>query len=179
MIIVQCSFLDSKQCRRCKEWKPFSEFYPAKENRDGIHSYCKSCSKTRAAASRKAATGERRERIRAQNRESYSRHADRRLKHAKEWNRRNPEKVRRVSRVSSLNYIARKQKSAGSFTASEWHALLDRYGHKCLWCGSLHKLCADHVIPLSQGGDNTIGNIQPLCARCNQRKGTRDLDFRS
>lgn len=178
MIIIQHSFFDSKRCRRCGEWKPFSEFYPAKGYRDGVSSYCKSCSKKCAVASRKGATGDRRERMRAQNRESYRRHADRHLKRSKEWNRRNPERVRRVSRVSSLNYIARKRKSNGSFTVSEWRALLDKYEHRCLWCGASRNLCADHVIPLSQGGGNTIDNIQPLCATCNQRKGSRVLDFR-
>lgn len=30
--------------------------------------------------------------------------------------------------------------------------------------------CVDHITPLSQGGDNSRWNLQPLCASCHNRK---------
>ncbi len=65
------------------------------------------------------------------------------------------------------------------FTEEEWLALLERYGHRCLACGATEFLSADHIVPLSLGGSNHIGNIQPLCILCNCLKGATVRDYRS
>lgn len=39
-------------------------------------------------------------------------------------------------------------------------------GNKCLFCGSQKDIEYHHIVPLSQGGDNRINNIVPLCAIC-------------
>jgi 5-methylcytosine-specific restriction endonuclease McrA len=77
------------------------------------------------------------------------------------------------------NYRARKKKARGSFTDLQFKSLCDIYGNKCLRCGSTtEKLIADHVRPLSRGGNNTIKNIQPLCFRCNCWKHAKTIDYR-
>lgn len=43
----------------------------------------------------------------------------------------------------------------------------------CLSCGMVGPVTIDHIIPLSLGGTNTVDNIQPLCNRCNSKKGNR------
>lgn len=48
-----------------------------------------------------------------------------------------------------------------------------RDGFRCVYCGSLHDLTLDHVIPRSQGGRDTWENLVTACNRCNHRKGNR------
>ena len=71
-------------------------------------------------------------------------------------------------------------KAGGSFTPAEWKALCDFYGSKCLACGEVKPLTADHIIPISKGGSSNIKNIQPLCLSCNISKGNRhNTDYRT
>jgi len=76
------------------------------------------------------------------------------------------------------NYRAKKLSSIGNFSSLEFRGLLEKYKHKCLWCGISNRIEADHVILLSQGGTNYISNIQPLCRSCNAKKHTKTIDFR-
>jgi len=41
---------------------------------------------------------------------------------------------------------------------------------KCVDCGSKEKLEYDHIIPVSEGGANTVRNLQILCEKCNRKK---------
>jgi 5-methylcytosine-specific restriction protein A len=68
--------------------------------------------------------------------------------------------------------------NGGSYTEEEWFALCEKYGHICLWCHRKTKLTVDHIIPISRGGTNDIGNIQPLCLHCNLEKSDKIMDFR-
>lgn len=73
---------------------------------------------------------------------------------------------------------ARLRGSRGTFTRREWEDLCASYGNRCLCCGSEGPLTADHIVPVSKGGKNTIDNIQPLCMPCNSRKQTKSTDYR-
>ncbi len=94
-----------------------------------------------------------------------------------EWKRLHKEE----DRIKSANRRALKKQVGGSFTLQEWRDLCAYYNYTCLRCGRREpeiKLAADHVIPLSQGGRNSIDNIQPLCIACNSSKWNKAIDYR-
>lgn len=50
-------------------------------------------------------------------------------------------------------------------------AVLARDEFRCVLCGSEHDLHADHLLPVSLGGETSLENLQTLCAACNTSKG--------
>jgi hypothetical protein len=54
------------------------------------------------------------------------------------------------------------------------------FGGKCLRCDvdDPSLLVKDHIVPIYQGGDDSIRNLQPLCRKCNASKGPESIDFR-
>jgi len=73
-----------------------------------------------------------------------------------------------------------KIKIIGSHTPAEWEALKMKYGYMCLCCKSVEpiiQLSRDHIVPLSKGGSDDIGNLQPLCRSCNSRKYNKTINF--
>ncbi len=52
--------------------------------------------------------------------------------------------------------------------------LILAYQPWCSACGTTEQLTADHILAYSQGGSNTLDNLQVLCRSCNSRKQRRD-----
>lgn len=90
------------------------------------------------------------------------------------WRKNNPHKGRQYNQTRRV----REKGCKGGFTANEWSDLLDKYGHKCLRCGTTENITADHVVPISLGGSGFISNIQPLCRSCNSKKHNKIIDYR-
>ena len=64
----------------------------------------------------------------------------------------------------------------GSHTREEWEQKKEQYGNHCFYCyKQLKRLTKDHIIPVRDGGGNTIDNIVPACMGCNRRKGTKPI----
>jgi 5-methylcytosine-specific restriction endonuclease McrA len=66
----------------------------------------------------------------------------------------------------------RRAREVGKITPAEWLEILERYGHRCAYCGASGKLTIDHVVPLSKGGLHHPSNLVPACSSCNSRKHT-------
>lgn len=119
----------------------------------------------------------------------YVKNKERIAEYGKKYREQNKEIIRKkrslyyqsnkeTKRASNQRRRANKRGCFGSFTKEEFVELCNKYGNKCLMCGEVKPLSADHIIPISAGGENTIKNIQPLCVSCNSKKHTKILDFR-
>ena len=105
---------------------------------------------------------------------------------AKEWWKKHPERRKEVvakyegshpeaKQTRKARYRSRLLNAEGTFTRREWAERKAQFGNRCAYCGRRTKLLtADHYVPLSKGGTNTIDNIIPACPDCNRRKWSRD-----
>jgi 5-methylcytosine-specific restriction endonuclease McrA len=101
------------------------------------------------------------------------------LARSKKWAGNSPEKVRQAKANYLRKRRAARHASRGNFTVQEFKELCEIYGNKCLACGDTRApLKADHVVPLTNGGSDTISNIQPLCGSCNREKFVNIIDYR-
>lgn len=110
-------------------------------------------------------------------RKSREKHAEERNAYQREYGKANRDKLTLYTNTRR----ARKLEAEGSHSDEEWQELKAFYNFKCLCCGQQEpnvKLTRDHVIPLTQGGSDSIDNVQPLCARCNSKKNNKHIDYR-
>lgn len=152
--------LELKLCGACARWLTLDHFCPVRgsgSQSDGLFYWCRDCQ--RAYSQRRQR--EHPEEVAAAN---------------QRWRESHPEATRGHRR----DYRARKAGAEGRFTDAEFRSLCKAMGNRCLCPGMNHEglLVADHVVPLSKGGRNDISNIQPLCARHNDTKGTKTIDYR-
>lgn len=90
-----------------------------------------------------------------------------------------PSTYRRNKRLSEATRRARKASAFGVVSKLEMDEIERMYGSACLKCGATGELQWDHVKPLAKGGAHSIGNLQRLCRKCNERKQAREHDYRS
>lgn len=90
---------------------------------------------------------------------------------AKMWKKENTDKVNAGSR----SYASRRRGAVGSYSVNDFIRLKNIYMGLCAYCKKNKSDSIDHVVPLSKGGSNYIGNILPVCKRCNSSKGSKTL----
>ena len=119
------------------------------------------------------------ERVAACKRAYYDQNREQVIARSTGWAENNREKVKQFKANNRRKRRAEKHASRDSFTAKEFEELCERYGNKCLSCGSMGVVLeADHVVPLTRGGSDDISNMQPLCGSCNRRKFVDTVDYR-
>lgn len=79
-------------------------------------------------------------------------------------------------KVYCSNRRAKIYGSCGNHTPKEWEDLKKSYMYRCVYCGvETANLTQDHIVPIKNGGDNSIENIVPACGLCNSKKGAKSL----
>ena len=86
------------------------------------------------------------------------------------WRQDNPDKVHRTNKI---NQAKRKKAKVFKVTVKDWKKLLNQYNFCCFYCKDKGEMTMDHIIPISRGGNHSIGNIIPACKSCNSKKNKR------
>lgn len=143
------------------------EYY--QNNKEAIKAHVKEY--TKRTGYRYKINDEQRERSNARARAWYEGNKQIVKDRAKLWKKANKEKVR----ANTRDYVSRKANAVGRYSTKDYIRLLRRNLNKCYYCHEKEANSIDHVLPLSRGGTNYIGNIVPACGSCNYSKGPRTL----
>jgi 5-methylcytosine-specific restriction endonuclease McrA len=188
--------MDEKKCRKCREVKPATSEYFARNKKtpDGYQLHCKACTllyreenRERAAIRTRAWRADNPERV-VESRKSYYIANRERLSYqaserARAWRDANKERLaeyRRTRRALNREAVrardskrrALKRNADGTYTGVDIEEQLNRQKGKCYYCScklgkSYH---VDHIVPLSRGGSNRPENLVCACAACNLSK---------
>ena len=156
-----------KTCRICKVSQTLDNFKDMSRNKYNKSPYCIPCEKQRR-------------------REYYIKNAEHIKEKSSKWKKDNPEKVkeiRKLNRQKNLQKIRLRSKNKEGRRRSRKRnngefLILNKelkkiYLSPCVVCKSTEKIAADHIIPIAKGGRHSIGNLQPLCKKCNSSKGQK------
>jgi 5-methylcytosine-specific restriction endonuclease McrA len=188
----------TKRCTKCGVTKPVDQFAPRGDAPHLLRSHCRECRKAtkaeyRAAnieavrASDAAYREQNAEVINARIKRWYAEHPDRAAEMRREERQRNADRRKAYNRAyreahpdlyrnAYNNRRARLKGNGGTHTVVEWAAVKAAQDYTCPHCRKREPeitLTRDHIIPLSKGGTNDIGNVQGLCALCNSRKSAK------
>lgn len=104
-----------------------------------------------------------------QERAMYQKHREKKLAQGRIWSKNNPDKTRAQNQK-------RRARLANAKTFLVRPKDVERlYKSKCLFCENRQRIDLDHAIPLSRGGDHSIGNLIPLCDNCNSTKYNKTI----
>jgi 5-methylcytosine-specific restriction endonuclease McrA len=173
------------KCIVCGQVKPVEDFPKDRHCKKGHRSDCKKCYNARKMASRggpnprKLKTARQLKKRRDQyNRDYYRQKQDDLKERARQYRQKNRDIVLERDRVRKARNRAKSFGITEHFTLEQWLNLRKLCGEKCVSCKEAKPLTVDHIVPLSEGGSNTIDNIQPLCKSCNSSKLKKVKDYR-
>lgn len=188
-----------KRCARCRKILEPESFGSHTRYKDGKQPSCKQCTTeyrldwkhkkllvdpdyfNRESRERRLKNPEA---VRQYKKEWRDKNLDKARNYAVDWARRNPGSVKRNSanwiannpeKVAASKHSRRTRKLAnGVFDVRESY-IARLYASNCVDCGSNKNIELDHVMPISRGGAQSEGNLQPLCRFCNRSKGNKTM----
>lgn len=174
--------LDTRVCYRCGEERPLAAFTRRVDDRH--YNMCRPCVSEILTTARRG-----RKRVRLHHTETdRTCYLCRRFLPVDEFTRRSNGTYFSACKDCNRHVFgqrrrARMRGASGSYTTQEWEDLVAQYV-RCPRCERkwdqipvpdhlTSVITADHIVPISKGGGNSIENIQPLCFSCNSSKGDR------
>lgn len=177
----------NKACSCCKRVLPLECFNKCSTGKFGRQGYCAECSsiKNKEYQKRRKPRPEyNKKRYQLlKDRKEYKEYQDNYRKVNQDKLRQQAKQYRADHRIELLtarsNQKCREKGIPGLLIMSQWAMMLEYVDYRCIACGCDKNMSIDHVVPVSLYGLNVIDNIQPLCLRCNLKKGARVVDFRT
>lgn len=154
-----------KTCTKCKENKSIDLFGKNTASKDGHHHRCKECCNKHAIEYRLKNP----EKFKESKRKYRENHPEKIKKYQKEYCSSNPEKYKNYS------YKRRSTKLANGVFKVTDKELKKLYTSNCFYCDSNDYIQIDHVVPISRGGQHSIGNLVAACRKCNTSKNNKFL----
>ena len=163
-----------KTCTKCSQTLITTDFYKHATTHDRLMPVCKKCHLERCKEQQRKNP----EKRAGYRKKYYLQNPVKQRERSRQYRKRNPEKVAYLfaqwrknnpeqDKIRSNRRRAAKD-SVPSFkvTTKETKTLRSM---NCFYCGKQGG-CIDHVVPLSRGGSNGIGNYLPSCRSCNSSK---------
>jgi len=171
----ESNITEYKACSKCKQLKPTSEFGIHRKTSDGFYSQCLICHRQARAIQRVKRASQ----IKVEQQNNYQKNKEKRKAYAAAWQKANPDKFKQyqsISKKRNKQAIAAdtrrrnaRRKANGVFAIAKKELIRLSQG-PCFYCGSLELITIDHVVAISRGGTDSIGNLVPACKSCNSQK---------
>ena len=174
-----------KICRKCNEPKFTSDFYKHKSTKDGLASYCKTCTRDvyrkwkqdnpeRFKELQSNWKEQNPDRVKELRRNYYENNREREREDLRRWQAENRGKTAEYSK-------AYKKRKGRTIPEQAWERCKTYFDHACAYCGLSEE---EHIEKINQqlhkehvenDGSNGIDNCVPACKSCNASKGKKDF----
>jgi len=169
-----------QKCSRCKESKPYSDFYFDGSRRYNLSSKCKHCVKVYNAEYKlKNAAA-----MKKRDAEYYIRNKEEIKARSAEWRLWNYAQYLVVASEYPCSPVTagerrRKRRAAEKavvvvlYTAEQFADRMSMWSGLCWICKVRPFEAVDHVKPISKGGPEMLSNLRPACTHCNCSKAAK------